>query len=103
MDEVFTGVGVSLSNGFFLDALFHQSVWIDFLLCCFYFSAPGVTIATDIICGFPTEEPEVNTVTFLFSVFYGFFTSFYIWLRFILGFRRNIIADSKVQISIALH
>lgn len=36
----------------------------------FNFSVPGVTIATDVICGFPTETVEVGSLN---KLFYGTF------------------------------
>lgn len=35
---------------------------------CVSYSVPGVTIATDIICGFPTENEEVGFICVLLHV-----------------------------------
>ena len=55
--------GGPIENSQHNDIILLLEVYIKLILCSYFatlYSVPGVTIATDIICGFPTETAEVG-------------------------------------------
>ena len=85
-----------------LDYLLKQSVILSISLCIFsnllyslcILSVPGLSIATDIICGFPSETEDVNLFIEIFCI---------IIFCLLLGFRGDYEASSVLQVSQSVH